>query len=1077
MATAEVADLPAGFVEDAAHALPPGFVEDTAPPLPAGFVEDHAPLPEGFVLDDSHPSLTEQPDVKAFLENSADTPRAKDEVSLLDGVNGSSYWAGDGTIPVGFETQKHLEATTPAADTPGVFLPKPENTGVGSGVLRGLETTVEQLTTPKNIGLMAAVGSAPAALQRAAAVGFAAMMAKELPKRISDTMEAGTPGQMAEAATTTAATAAMAFLAAKHGLTGEPAVRPSSVEDAAKPAESTTSVATPEEANPLAQTSEAAAQSTPKPKTPISERQPVPTDFLPEHEEAGSPKAEVMSGGVPQERVVSLGITPKLPPLFDKITDAMAGIAGDLPEGKDIADGFKGWLGAMAGKTFPRLTVLDRDLGEAGARWISSRSAAKPSAMLFATKVLDGLGIDPVRFGAALHEDNLRSIRNDFEVAGDEKAANVKTLIGAKGSPFKTESEYQDFLTQPSTQAALERHKAMWDSVIEPQFKKAMSIDPNEELPARGLQTGARINLNPIIEGEKQGDTILSAGQGSLTGTMRKKSVFGRQAAGSGEAYGSNYFDIMANTFGKQLETANKNHFEDTMVEKGFAKFDKPGQEIEINGRKAESYPSKRQTMITKDGNPVAQSKNFYIDPRIKSEYESAANILRSGISQQTSRVVQPVANLVNRMALAGLTDATVHISNLASALFTRPGSSGGLITDTLLSSLGRSDIPVTIVKSIMKGFSEHAEQVKELSEIGAMREPHPTGSAINPLNWGGKVIAWADKTTRLSLDDAYKRMADAGIVEKSETNRREFVNQVGQYNKRAQGPFVRFLRESGIAPFVTAGKTFNALAIRTATLDPGLKASSNAAATALRANQLSKWVGAAALVGTLNYVITGKTTGRPGVPIGSIDTGKSDSNNRPLYIKAFDLMGLGRALRATGLRGALEAKRNGLTPQDALDSSVRDVVNTAVAPGLGPPIHTAATAMNIPTAMGVGKPVPAVAPGESQVLANLKQAAIHANPIIASIADRLKTGGSLMESMQRQLPRYLPQSGKSDEFMSKYPEIVHRAQARAFTNDVIGQARKMEPKARAEFIQEAIGRLAPEDREQFKRTLKYSHL
>lgn len=771
-----------------------------------------------------------------------------------------------------------------------------------------------------------------------------------------------------------------------------------------------------------------------------------------------------------------LGIIPKMPPFLDKLTSVLAGVA-EHPSLKDFTSALKGWLGGMAGKTFPRLTALNREVGELAACWISSRIAARPSAALFSSKVLEGTGVDPLKFGAALHEDNLRSVRKGFEDSGDtDSAENVNTIIGGKGSPFKTEADYQAFLADPKTQQAIATHKAMWEQVIDPMYKQAMGLDPDETLPSRGLQTGARINLNPLREDEPVGDKVFTVGRGNLLGTLRKKSSFGIQAKGTGTGYGMNYHDVMANTFGKQLEVANKNRFEDALVEARLAKVEAAGQPIEVNGREGQAYPYRRQSITTKDGQSVSVNRNLYVDPRIADEYEIGANVQKNAFARKASTGILSVVSRLNRAALAGLTDATVHVSNLASALFTRPSGSGGLISDTLLSALGRADVPVTIVKGIMKGLKNNDAQFKELAEIGAMRAQHePT--QIPVLKQMSQAIQWADKTTRLVLDDTFKHLVKSGLVENTETNRREFVNQVGQYNKRAQGAFTRFARDSGLAPFVTAGKTFNALGVRTATLSPGVEATSLPAAAALRGNLAAKWVGAGVLVGALNYMTTGKLTGRDGVPVGGIDTGKTDSNGRPLYIKAFDILGLGRALRVTGARGALEAKRGGLTNQDALDSATRDIINSAIAPFTGPAVRFAATATGLPTAIGAPRQAPVAAPGESQRLSDVKTALVEANPIIASVRDANKPGGSLLEAAQRQLPRYLPQSGKPDEMMAKYPQIVEKAQSRAFINDVIGRARKLDPDVRQQFLRDALTRLPESEREKAEQTLQYSHL
>lgn len=201
-------------------------------------------------------------------------------------------------------------------------------------------------------------------------------------------------------------------------------------------------------------------------------------------------------------------------------------------------------------------------------------------------------GVDPVRLGAALTEDNLRHIQAKFEESAEEAgqreeilddlqhemaelaehvrdrdpaaiqemarlrkeyrrisvyqpedaarfaalAKGVFSVVGKKGSPFATDAAYQKFLEEPRTKEALARHRDLWRAVIEPQDKAAMLLDPEMELPSRGLQTGARINLRAEIEGERTRDVVRAGGRGNLLGTLRKKSPFacGLTAAGRG---------------------------------------------------------------------------------------------------------------------------------------------------------------------------------------------------------------------------------------------------------------------------------------------------------------------------------------------------------------------------------------------------------------------------------------------------------------------------------------------------------------------------------------------------------------
>lgn len=734
---------------------------------------------------------------------------------------------------------------------------------------------------------------------------------------------------------------------------------------------------------------------------------------------------------------------------------------------KNATETTKGWLGAMAGKTFPRTTLVSRQLGELGARWISSRIAARPKSEIFSAEVLGDSGLDKNDIGAALTEDNLRSIKSAFESAGEtEKAAGVQSIIGKKGSPFKTEKEYQDYLSNPKFREVVERHKDMWEHVVEPQYRTAQGIDPDVELPSRGLQTGARINLRAVVEGESPQNTVRTVSAGNLLGTLRKKSPFGIQAFGSADAYHTDYYNLMENTFGKQDEIANKRAFEDKMVETGNAVIAKPGQRIIIDGKIAKAFPLKRSGF---------QNQMLYVNPKIESEYRIGSNV----DFKPPQALLAKIAPIINKTAIASGTEATTHVMNLGSALFALPSTAGKLLNDGLLSATGRADIPVKLVKIVMKSLNDNRAQIAGLSEIGAMKEYHEP-SRIFGLRQGSQLIQWMDKNVRLVLDDAYQSLAKEGLVENTETARREFVNQVGQYNMRAQPWLMGKARQIGISPFVTAGKNFNTLAIRESTFNPGVKASSTPAALALKANMLSKWIGTAALIMTANYLLTkdkgGGVGGRPGTPLGCIDTGTKDKNGRNVLINVLNITGQGRALRVTGLKGFIDSKRMGLDTSTAIDSGSRDMVNAAISPWAGPVARFAVGAMSgYSTAVNVGRAYPVVPPGTSQRLSDFKNAVINMSPIAGGIQKWLQPQNQgWWEIVKSQFPRLVPQSARPDSMTANFSEIVKKAQANDFIGYVIHASRTVPIQNRHEFLQQQFDRLPVELREKAWKEAQY---
>lgn len=753
-----------------------------------------------------------------------------------------------------------------------------------------------------------------------------------------------------------------------------------------------------------------------------------------------------------------------------------------------------GWLGGAVAETFPRTTRLLRVLGEQGARWISSRAAATPLADAFSEDVTRGLTLDDVEFGALLHEDNLRSVQqsqideaNRLQAAGDlagaaklrAQAQQVFTFVG-QGGVFPGEATYQAYLQKPTVQAALQRHIASWTRQVDPMFREAMKLDPAAVLPARGLQTGARINLNFVREGETGGPNVFTgsaAPKGVLANVLQRRSPFGRLAKGTAEAYRPSYQEAMRNTYARQLEIANRNKFDRMMVDAGHAVIDRPGRqnEIKIQGEGVTAFEIKR-TVLQTNGQRIPQFENIYVRNSIAPEYRSALNL----DPKFSIPVITPVSKLINGLALSGLTEVTAHIGNLSHSLFWRPGVTQHFWSEIGLAALGRADAFVAVAKAMRKFTAEDQVRIRELTEIAAMREPPPPKSGFNPTKWGGKLIEHMDIRTRLQLDRMYQNLAEQGLVPKTETARREFVNQIGQYNRRAQGQVMHWLRDTGIAPFVTAGRAFNVLALRTALLHPGVESTGVGSRLAMAATMASKVGGTLALIGTLNYLLTrnkgGGVFGRPGVALGAVDLGVDDKNKRPLTLNLANILGLQRVARVTGVRGGAEALRYHLPLGTVLDSTYRDLQNSWTAPVLGPVARAVSLgATGRQPAIGVPRTAPVVPPGQSQVVQNLKTAAIETSPIIAGVHDSLQPGATGWEWLQKQGGRFTLQPGKPASMVEgdKYKRIVARAQASEFVNDVIMRARKMQGVDRANYVRESIMQLDPRDRPNALRTLE----
>lgn len=741
----------------------------------------------------------------------------------------------------------------------------------------------------------------------------------------------------------------------------------------------------------------------------------------------------------------SMGITAPIGVMNANVSTGLSGLKNR------VSEAVKG----MAGESLPKFTGRDREAGEAGVRYGASRVAAPYNAIMFTSRVLE-TGVDPRMLGTALTEDNLRSIRQNFldeskkaategnkQLADElkQKSDKVRSMIGSRGSPFKTEEEYQAFLSDPATQAAIESHKQLWDSEIEPMYRNAQGLDPEVELPSRGLQTGARINLKALLEDEP-GTRVVTAGRGSVLSTFRKKSPFAREAKGTAQRYETDYNEIIANTYYRQLELANQNAFHRTLIEKGLAKVGPKAPDDVAGEAPSKPYPLVRRVILS-DGKVIPKNENLYVPKSLESEYRGVSNLdakleLWPGAKQ--------FVGLLNKGALVSIGELTGHSFNLADALLNSP--KGKPIQDALLKATGRADVIPTVFSLIRKSMADNKAQLADLATIGALREPF---KGLGPTS---KFISWMDRNVRLILDDSYKEMARNGWAKDTETARREFVNQVGQYNTRLQGPIMRSLRDTGLAPFVTAGRAFNVLGAKRIMLKTGVEPSGAAAGLALKANAVGAITGFIVLRTVLNQVLSGSANGRPGTPLMNIDLGTTDKSGKPQSFPLGDLLGPGRGLRVTGLRGAIEAHRTGLNESEQVDAGLRDIASSALMPIWGPSqrfMTTAIAGKQTPFAPPVA---PTARPDESQFGLNIGTAAKEFNPFVATAIDLAQGKGVDQRKLQGRLS---PMAGRTEAQQQAMPRIVDRAKAKEYKEYIIREAKKLAPEDRGKFIAEKI--------------------
>jgi GGDEF domain-containing protein len=656
--------------------------------------------------------------------------------------------------------------------------------------------------------------------------------------------------------------------------------------------------------------------------------------------------------------------------------------AGDLSPAqgaRDAADFFQG-------KALPRLSREAPAAADALVRHAASTTASRYIADEMLAKVVgkdEALGN---RAMAVMDEDNARGTRRAFldraaaaTAKGDTAAAKeftrkadaVKSSVGDKDwSNFKNEAEYEKEKSDPRVQAAIQKWKAVVNPWMDEQYRTTKGLAADADLPSRGLEFGARINR---LANEAPGEESKTAGTGASgnhNAPRQNFNPFTKQATGAAQfGYSSNMRDVLENSINNVYAKATRLRAIEALSKSGMAQLggDYPAT---LNGEKV------RAITVEVPGPNGLEAKKLYVAESIEGEVKRAMDTdMRSPGNL--------ITKTLNAVQMTGLADPAFHIRNQIAAIGSAPGAKNAFADIARkVPGVNLADTAFRMAKAnsdIMRRDPATLSELSRLAQIDAMRAEHPEGG--NPITKGtSSLIAQTDKVTRLVLSRLFDGMVARGEMKDTEANRREFVNQAGSYNRRTNSPLVNMGKETGIAPFITAGTTFNRLGVRALTGGYAGEASTTGAAIRIRAAQLAGLLTKVATVSALNYLINGRIT-TPGVPIGGLDLGKKDERGNPIYI---DLLGMARRGESvTGTGKVIEDLRQGRTATNTVDDAIDQMVNANLHPLLGPSAKFAITALTgARPSVDLGPAGPAAAPGESKFARRFGQAARDIAPI-----------------------------------------------------------------------------------------------
>lgn len=655
-------------------------------------------------------------------------------------------------------------------------------------------------------------------------------------------------------------------------------------------------------------------------------------------------------------------------------------------------------------------------------------------------------------------------------------AAKVKSLIGP-GQPFATRADYEAARDDPAFKAFTEEVVKPLRARFDKDYRDSQGVADNVDLPTRGRELGVRMNLvhgdQPTMfegyGGRKAPDDAKPGGtKAGADGNMRlSKSPFAHRASGQADSYNTNAVDLLLNSYQRGAENANKHRFFRDLVADGNAVFVKKGQTppTEIRGEPA----VKSVVEIPALGGREARS--LYVR-------ESMAGEIRRLVLAEKAVEGPAFVRAVNAVSVSSTVgDSFANMGNALGAVFGRQSLGIHPAAETALRLAGRADVLLKAVK-LVKTFAtvnrpENLLRIVDDATKGGMRDysrSRAEPGSKNPLAWLSHFAGRLDRSARVMASKAYDRLAANGhIANPSPTSKADFLQKSGQYQRRAMGAFTRAGIETGLTPFVVAGKARLARGVDTALGNTGIRDAGMKMRAYGLAQSAASWAGTAGLAYAITYALTGKPP-RDEVPLFTIDTGKNNEDGSPQFWDLARFVGQSDAMRVFGTRGYIEARRRGLSHELALDSAV-EAGQSAWAALVRGPIPNAASiaAFGHPIGGNGRKTTEPAFSSEETEFDNRWGAAID------SIAPTWRlipaaTGGSLAEwanvdtsfweEARKQLSYFAVQSGMSAEKIASLPERIEFARGAEAVNWIRKKMYEVPHEKRAEWVDRQLERI-----------------
>lgn len=701
--------------------------------------------------------------------------------------------------------------------------------------------------------------------------------------------------------------------------------------------------------------------------------------------------------------------------------------------------GLSDHLNKLAGAKFPKISRISEEAGNAMARMDTAREMGRLASADYIDRILgkDVTEEQARRIGSAFHQERFDEAKENFRnasaaysqaadnarQAGDSagaakwaakateylrKATHVRDFIGTKDSALKTMAEYQQVRNSPEYQEAMKRYQTELTPSLEQWFKQAEGMQETDPINSLTQLDGRPFTAKVLEEGPQKPDYVGQAARGNLANRKLNKLGAAREAELASPNYETDMREIISHTIQSRVYLAKKAEAFRAAEREGVITWAKPGERVG-NAERIDGVNPPKGTQAAQQGETdlwVTKDENAH------EEFRQALRIDKAA----TLPIIKQAADASTVGALVSTMEATFHTLNNLTAMFK--------------AGVNPVDIVTGFIK-VAKGDSDTMRRLVDLASIGVSKEGHEasmTYSPMNPLSWTGRFLETLDRSMRLALDKGFDRLSDGYFgmkalgdrVKPTEANRRDFINQLGNYSKGSQSRLVVLLRDLGIGPFATAGTNYIMQGVRAATLNPGVEAANWKQAVALRAEQLARVTSVIGSVAIANYLRWGRWDGDDNTPLGHLKLGEGkDSKTSTMNLAAFT--GVPRGLRSLGLMSVVEGVRQDKSAGQITDDALKSIGMSAAHPAFGPlpafiytaftgkdlvgrqlaeKVSTAKTPLGMARAEAEGRP-PA---GSSQMWQNFKTAIWHAIPALGTALGKTGRVGEEKEPAERAL-------------------------------------------------------------------------